>query len=158
MAIPERNAMISNEDIQRAPVEFPGPRGFVCIGYTVIDPRSGDTLRPTDAMGAEGGKWVAGLFDAAVEGLAEVPTRCATCAFRRGTIANTSATSVAAALDCLLDDSEPFGCHHGLDHFPHGNAGPCVGYATISKSRVGAWLRLMHATGVIPKSPQEPTS
>lgn len=43
--------------------------------------------------------------------------RCATCAFRPGTMPNQCAGTVKLALDCLsgVDASSRFACHHGID-------------------------------------------
>lgn len=49
--------------------------------------------------------------------------RCATCAFRRGTVANQSPATLLSALECLQGD-DIFMCHERVDH-------DCVGYSVL---------------------------
>jgi hypothetical protein len=49
--------------------------------------------------------------------------RCATCAFRKGTIANQCGATLLAALDCLTGE-DIFMCHERKDH-------DCVGYSVL---------------------------
>ena len=77
------------------------------------------------------GEMLANLADAgAALGLAE---RCATCAFRRGTLANMSAGTGLTAWKCAIGvDPDPFACHHGMkDGQP---TRECAGYEAARRA------------------------
>lgn len=75
------------------------------------------TLVPNrpDPAGYALGEHLARFADQATESLraqgVEVPERCASCAFRAGTIPNGCVSTVMDATKCLIEH-EPFVCHH----------------------------------------------
>lgn len=58
---------------------------------------------------------------------------CVTCAFRRGSLPNTSAGTALIAYKCAIGaDPDPFGCHHGMvDGKPERL---CAGYLAAQKA------------------------
>ena len=63
---------------------------------------------------AEFGAHIARLADHAEGAGHETRPRCQTCAFRRGTLANRTAATLAMAAECVAT-GEPFYCHEGLE-------------------------------------------
>lgn len=85
--------------------------------------------RPTEE-GRELGAHLARFADDAVRSLkadgVDVPERCASCAFRQGSVPNGCAPTLMDALKCLLE-GKTFFCHCGSADAPHA----CAGYAAI---------------------------
>lgn len=68
----------------------------------------------------------------------EPPDRCASCAFRAGTIPNTKALATGFdALKCLVED-HPFGCHH--DKKDGQPTRLCAGFLMIQAAETGPRL------------------
>ena len=138
------------EKVPRMTVKQSGPRGFVCPDFHVIHPRTKEKQYPPDTMGTEVGNWLADLYDRAAEDVPNLPQRCSTCAYRRGTNANNSGQTVADALECV-GSRGTFYCHHGERHFDNEHHNVCEGHRAVELSVVGVWLREQYQNGKLPK-------
>jgi hypothetical protein len=84
--------------------------------------------------GAILGEALSDLTKAGAIGLPELlDLRCATCAFREGTMPNQMAATGKVALDCVLGvDKDEFACHHGMKgDWP---TKICAGYVAAKKA------------------------
>ena len=134
--------MTDDTELPRVQIDNPGPSGFVCPNYSITDPKTGKVLRPIDCGGAEHGDYLAGV----VESTRPVGARrrCDTCAFRRGTVANTSCITLGQALDCLMTGDD-FVCHEG----PAEGRPLCAGFEVLKHGEFGARIRAHFLAGNI---------
>lgn len=90
---------------------------------------SGRKINMPTPEGSKAGEFLANAADAEMlQRKANFPNhveRCATCAFRKGTIANGSPQTLLDALDCFVTGGD-FMCHERANH-------QCVGFAILRK-------------------------
>lgn len=140
----------SEEEVPRQPVYHDGARGFVCPDYFATNPKTGEKMFRSDMLGETidihgqtAGAYVADLYRRARLERPDLPSRCATCAFRRGTEANQSIASIGDALMAVATGDVDFRCHENIRMMSDDCDHLCRGFEAINTSSVGAKLRLM---------------
>lgn len=88
-------------------------------------------------VGIETGSHLARFTDKAEQdwheaGMNFIPQRCASCAFRSGTVPNGCVTTVADAMKCTME-RKPFHCHHGMKG--HGPESVCAGWILLNSAQ-----------------------
>lgn len=91
----------------------------------------GKKVNIADEAGEALGEHLARFSDAEIEKRRRVfpnhVERCATCAFRKGTLANGSSVTTMEALKCMMEGNE-FMCHERTDY-------QCVGWAVLKSEK-----------------------
>ena len=100
------------------------------------------------------GEQLAWIADAMEPLLTDIPERCKTCAFRKGTIPGQMAGTLGQALNCVAGiDPSPFMCHHTIRQGEP--TGLCSGYLLVRSAPAELLRRaLRRATGKLDSLPR----